>query len=439
MTRYGLLVVVGLVACGMPPSGIDAGSAGGGSTAGGSAGGGSSGGGSSGGGSSGGGSSGAGSTGGGSSGGGSSGGGATAGGSSAGGAAAGGSAGGSQAGGGAGGSPGRLHAFVGSGNGNITAYAVDVTTGAMTSLGATSAGSNPSFLAFDVPRGRLYAVNEGSSQIAAFTLASDAGLSLLNRVGSQGNGPAHVSVDPSGQWVFAANYGGGNVAVLRVTDGGLGAATDTEASGGQAHQILSDATGRFVYVPCKAANHVAQYRFDADAGQLTPLAPATVPTAANAGPRHLALHPGGTWAFLINELDDTLTSLRVEADGRLTPVDTKPTLPMGISGASNTTAEVQVHPNGRFVYGSNRGHNSIVAFSVDLTSGTLTLLGHTPTGGSTPRHFDIDPSGQLLLVGNLNSGAVHAFRVDANTGGLTALGQQATVNAPAFVGFTRLP
>jgi 6-phosphogluconolactonase len=336
------------------------------------------------------------------------------------------------------GTPGRLHAFVGSGNGNITAYAVDVSTGGMTQLGATSAGANPSFLAFDVPRGRLYAVNEGSSQIAAFRLSPDAGLTLLNRVSSQGNGPAHVSVDPSGRWVFAANYGGGNVAVLRVTDGGLGAATDTEASGGQAHQILPDATGRFVYVPCKAANHVAQYRFDADGGQLTPLSPATVATAPNAGPRHLALHPSGAWAFLINELDDTLTSMRVETDGRLTPVDTKPTLPMGVAGSSNTTAEVQVHPNGRFVYGSNRGHNSIVSFSLNETTGVLTLVGHTPTGGNTPRHFDVDPTGQLMLVGNQNSGTVNAFRIDGATGALTPLGQQASVNSPAFVGFTIL-
>ncbi len=424
----------------MAGSSTAGGAAGGSSTAGGSTAGGSTAGGSTAGGSTAGGSTAGGSTAGGSTAGGSTAGGSTAGGSTAGGSTAGGStAGGSTAGGAAGGSPGRLHAFVGSGNGNITAYSVDVATGALTLLGVTNGGANPSFLAFDVGRNRLYAANEGSSQIAAFTLSSDAGLTLLNRVGSQGNGPAHVSVDPSGRWVFAANYGGGNVAVLRVTDGGLGAATDTEASGGQAHQIISDATGRFVYVPCKAANHVAQYRFDADAGQLTPLSPATVATAANAGPRHLALHPSGAWAFLINELDDTLTSLRVEADGRLTPVDTKSTLPVGFSGASNTTAEVQVHPNGRFVYGSNRGHNSIVAFSVDAANGSLTLLGHTPTGGTTPRHFDIDPSGRLMLVGNQGSGTVHGFRIDASTGALTTLGQRAAVNSPAFVGFTSLP
>lgn len=314
------------------------------------------------------------------------------------------------------------------------------TSGALTLLGATNGGTNPSFLAFDVPRGRLYAVNEGNGQIAAFELRPDAGLALLNRVSSQGAGPAHVSVDPSGRWVMAANYTGGNVAVLPVRpgDGGLGPATDTEAAGGQAHQIISDATGRFVYVPCKAANYVAQYGFDADAGALTPLTPPTVATAAGAGPRHLALHPSGQWAFLINELDDTLTSLRVAADGRLTPVDTKSTLPAGFMGA-NTCAEVQVHPNGRFVFGSNRGHNSIVTFSVDQQTGALTLVGHAPTGGNTPRHFDVDPGGTLMLVGNQGSGTVHALRIDPSTGALTPLGQQAMVNAPAFVGLVVLP
>lgn len=353
-------------------------------------------------------------------------------------AAAGGAA---SAGGSAGGtaSTARLLAYVGSGNGNITAYAVNANTGAMTMLGATNGGTNPSFLAFDVPRARLYAVNEGNpGQIAAFELRADAGLALINRVSSQGAGPAHVSVHPSGRFVMAANYTGGNVAILPVRDGGLGAASDTDASGGQAHQIISDATGRFVYVPCKAADHVAQYRFDADAGTLAALSPATVSTANGAGPRHLALHPGGQWAFLINELDDTMTSMRVAADGRLTPVDTKSTLPAGFSG-NNTCAEVQVHPNGRFVFGSNRGHNSIVSFSFDETSGALTLVGHTPTGGATPRHFDLDPSGRLLLVANQGAGNVHALRIDPTTGVLTPLGQQAMVNSPAFVGMTLLP
>ncbi len=351
--------------------------------------------------------------------------------------------GGTSAGGNASGgtTTGPLVAFVGSGNGQITAYGVNVSTGAMTLLGATSGGTNPSFLAFDVARGRLYAVNEGTpGQIAAFALFPDAGVRLLNRASSQGAGPAHVSVHPSGQFVLAANYTGGNVAVLPVLpgDGGVGPASDTDASGSQAHQILSNAAGDRVYVPCKGADHVAQYAFNRDAGALSPLTPATVSTASGAGPRHLAIHPSGGWAFLINEVNSTLTSLRIEPDGRLTPVDTKGTLPTGFTG-TNTTAEVQVHPSGRFVFGSNRGHDSIVSFSFDSASGALTQVGHAPTGGATPRHFDLDPSGTLLLVANQGAGTVFALRIDPSTGLLTSLGRQAQVNAPAFVGMTRLP
>lgn len=447
--RTILLFVTALLACGQPTSTMDGGAAGG-STAGGTSGGGSVAGGSSAGGASGGGAtaggasggSGAGGTAGGGSAGGSSGGasgGAVAGGAVGGGSTAGGASGGGSTAGGA--TTGPLVAFVGSGNGQLTAYGVNVSTGAMTMLGATSGGTNPSFLAFDVARGRLYAVNEGTpGQIAAFALFPDAGLRLINRASSQGAGPAHVSVHPSGQFVLAANYSGNNVAVLPTIpgDGGVGPATDTKASGTQAHQILSNAAGDRVYVPCKGSDHVAQYSFNRDAGTLSPLTPATVPTAAGAGPRHLAIHPSGSWAFLINEVNSTLTSLRIETDGRLTPVDTKGTLPSGFSG-SNTTAEVQVHPNGQFVFGSNRGHNSIVTFSFDASNGTLTQVGHAPTGGATPRHFDLDPSGTLLLVANQGAGTVFALRINPATGVLTSLGQQATVNAPAFVGMTRLP
>jgi 6-phosphogluconolactonase len=361
---------------------------------------------------------------------------------SAGGAAGGVAGGTASAGGAAGGMApqGRLLAWVGSGNGTISTFAVDVTTGNMTLLGTANGGNNPSFLAIDTTRRRLYAVNEGGNgQVAAFSIRPDAGLASLNRVSSEGNGPAHVSVEPQGRWVFVANYNSGDVAVLPVTNLGLGTATDTDSSGGQAHQIFTDPQSRYVYVPCKAADHVAQYRLNVDAGTLTPLSPPTVSTANGAGPRHLALHPSGNWAFLINELNDTLSSMRVDAMGRLTAVDTKSTLPNGANGNNNTCAEVAVHPNGRFVYGSNRGDDSIVSFSVDATTGQLTLIGHVKTGGQTPRHFDIDPSGRLLLVANQSSGTIHAMRIDPMTGMLTTLGQKATANSPAFVGMAILP
>lgn len=335
------------------------------------------------------------------------------------------------------GAPPRLFVFTGGSNGQIRAFSFDATTGALTALGTTAGGSGSSFLAFDVPRGRLYATNEGSNQIAAFTLNSaDAGLTLLNRVSSGGNGPAHVSVDRTGQYVFASNYNGGTVAVLPAIAGGLSAPSQTISSLGQAHQLITDATNRFAYVPCKLDDEVAQFAFNA--GTLTPLSPAAMTTDAGAGPRHLALHPTLPRAYLINELGNTLQTLDVSAAGTLSPLQTLPTLPSTFT-MTNTTAEVAVHPNGRFVFGSNRGHDSIATWRVDQLTGLLTFVAHTLTGGTTPRHFSLDPSGNWMVVGNQGSNNLTVFRVDATTGALTSVGAPVTVTAPAFAGFVELP
>ncbi|MDP3152013.1 MAG: lactonase family protein [Archangium sp.] len=333
---------------------------------------------------------------------------------------------------------GRLVVFTGSSNGQIRTFAFNPVDGGLTSLGAISAGNGSSFLAIDVAHGRLYATNEGTNQIAAFALnTQDAGVQLINRVSSGGNGPAHVSFDRTGQFVFAANYNGGTVAVIPVVpDGGLAAPTQTITMLGQAHQIFTDPTNRFVYVPCKADDEVAQFSFNA--GTLTPLNPAAMSTDAGAGPRHLALHPTQPRAYVINELGNTLQTLNVSAAGALTPVQQVSTLPSGFN-SSNTTAEVAVHPNGQFVFGSNRGHDSIATWRVDPVTGFVTLIGHTPTGGQTPRHFSLDLSGNWLIVGNQGSGTLWLFRVNTVTGALTSVGEVATVTSPAFVGFVELP
>lgn len=332
------------------------------------------------------------------------------------------------------GMPGDTWAFVGSGNGRISRYRYGTDAGLLDFADSTMAGANPSYLAFLPRERRVYAVNETTpGQLSAFAVALDGGLALLNRVSSSGDGPAHLAVDPTGRWVAAANYGSGHVGVVALTDAGLGASVDVESPGTYPHQVVFSADGRFAWVPCKGSDLVAQFRFDAATGQLTANTPPSVATATGAGPRHLALHPGGQWAFLINELDSTLSSYAVSGGGALTLVDTKSTLPSGFMG-SNTGAHVVVHPSGHFVYGSNRGDNSLVAFSVSEATGALTLIGHVKTGGATPRDFTLTPDGSVLLVANQGAGTVHAFRVDAVTGALVALGQVATVNAPAFVG-----
>ncbi len=362
-------------------------------------------------------------------------------GSTAGGGSAGSSAGGSTAGGSAGGSaggatpPGTPYVYVGAGN-TIHIFRLELSDGGMTPRGQISAGNGSSFLAVHPSKRWLYAVNEGSSQVAAFAIdAGTGGLTFVNRVSSFGSGPAHLSVHPSGRWVLVSNYGSGDVATVPILDGGALSATATSNpnAGMNAHQIIADPSGANVYVPCLGVNRVVQYDFD---GGLTPKAPGFYTTASGAGPRHIDLHPNGRWAYLINETDRTMSALDV-SNGRLTHKQTLSTVPAGVNTGS--TAEVFVHPAGHSVYGSNRGHNSIVHFRLDA-NGMMTLVGHTSTGGMIPRSFGLSPDGTLLLVANQTSNTIVAMRVDPATGALTSLGPVASLPAnPSYVGVVLLP
>ncbi len=338
----------------------------------------------------------------------------------------------------AGAGPTTFHVYVGSEAGDIHHLLLDGASGALTARSRTAAGDNPSFLAFAPDRRHLYAVNEASptGQVSAFAIDGATGeLTFLNRVSSEGQGPAHLSVDPGGRFVLVSNYNDGAIATIAIAaDGRLGATADTANPGRNAHQILTDASGRNVLVPCLGANLVAQFAFDPQSGALTPHATPSVASAPGAGPRHLDLHPGQRWAYVINELSSSITAHDYDAaTGLLTPRDTVSTLPAGFGG-SNTCAEIFVHPSGRFVYGSNRGHDSVARFAVDAQTGALTPLGHTPTGGRTPRSFGLTPDGALLLVANQRSDDVRVFRVDPISGELTAVGTPVSIPRPSFVG-----
>jgi 6-phosphogluconolactonase len=281
-------------------------------------------------------------------------------------------------------------------------------------------------------------VNEGSpGNVVAFSINQTTGaLTRLNQQSSTGDGPAHVSVDRQGRWVLVANYNGGNAAVLPIgQDGRLAAQVDTESFGGgsQAHMILTSPDNHYAYVPCKGRDIVAMFAFEVATGALTATTPPTLTLPAGTGPRHLDFHPSGRFAYLVGELNSTLTALGINtANGTMTRIEAESSLPAGFSG-SNTGADVHVSPNGRFVYSSNRGHNSIAIFSIDQTTGSLTLVGHQPTGGNTPRNFHIDPSGTFLLAANQGSGTVVVFRIGPE-GRLSSTGNAVNVNAPAFVG-----
>ena len=320
----------------------------------------------------------------------------------------------------------------------IHVFSLDPQSGALSPRGAPiAAGNGPSYMAADASRHFLYVVNESASAVAAFAIDQVSGaLSLVNRVPSGGNGPTHVSLDGSGNFVLVANYTSGDATVLaRKSDGSLGAVVGSRAFGGNAatHCIRTDPQSRFVFVANKDLNIVAELALDG-AGALKDNAPPSIAPASGSGPRHIDFHPTGRYAYVIDENASAIDAYTYDAGtGLLAKLQTISTLPAGFTGA-NTGAEVQVAPSGRFVYGSNRGDDSIVIFAIDQASGKLTLVGHTKTRGKTPRQFQIDATGRFLLVGNQDTDTVAVFAVDPSAGSLAPLGGLTNVASPAYVG-----
>ncbi len=319
---------------------------------------------------------------------------------------------------------------------------------------------SPSFLAIH-PNGRfLYAVGEigdfrggKTGAIGAFALDRETGrLALLNQQSSGGAGPCHLVTDKAGKHVLAANYGGGSVAVLAIRkDGSLGEATSVirhEGSsvnpqrqrGPHAHSINLDARNRFAIAADLGLDKLLIYRFNGDKGTLTANDEPYAAVNPGAGPRHFAFHPNGRNAYVINELFCTVTAFDYDSKrGVLKETQSISTLPPGESVKGGySTAEVQVHPSGKFVYGSNRGHDSIVVFSVEPKTGRLSHVENEPTQGKTPRNFGIDPNGKFLLAANQNSDTVVVFRIDAATGELTPTGKTLEVPKPVCVKFVKL-
>ncbi|MEI9953343.1 MAG: lactonase family protein [Pseudomonadota bacterium] len=331
--------------------------------------------------------------------------------------------------------------YVGSTNGQISIFTLDAALGKLTLVKSVAAGNYPSFLAFDPTLAHLYAVNEPDGKVASFGVDPKTGdLTFLNRVDSGGAAPAFVSVDHSGKYLMVANYNGGTTRVFSIAaDGRLGPPTDNKSPGMNSHMILTDPGNKFAFVMNKGSDTVTQYAFDASNGTLMPNAVPSVMTAAGAGPRHLAFHPNGKYAYLIAENNDTLSAYSYDAMlGQLTFLESKSTLPAGTDGSSNTCAEVVVAPSGKFVYGSNRGHDSIARFSIAAATGKLTFIDTTPTGGKVPRSFTLSLDGQLMLVAN-ESGTVTSFSVDTKSGALTELVSLEVPQKPQFVGIANLP
>jgi len=328
----------------------------------------------------------------------------------------------------------------------------DSRSGELRTLGAVDAGPNPSFLAIDLNGRALYAVNEtdkfdgkASGGVTAFNIASNTGaLSKIGARPSEGTGPCYVSVDKAGRAVLVANYDGGSVALLPIGSGsalapatsvikhtGSGPVADRQGEP-HAHCIVTDPSNRFALAADLGADRVFLYKFDGRS--LRHVEGGDGVMRAGSGPRHIAFHPSAPVVFVSCELDSTVTALRFDADrGALTVLDTQSTLPAGWKG-ENYPADIHVAPSGRTVYVSNRGHNSIAAFSVSAT-GTLALKQTISTGGDWPRNFTIDPSGRWLLVANQKSNSIVVFARDGKSSRLTATRQKLELPSPVCLRF----
>jgi 6-phosphogluconolactonase len=272
---------------------------------------------------------------------------------------------------------------------------------------------------------------------------------LLNELPSRGSAPCYVSFDRTGKYVLVANYGGGSLTVFpMLTDGRLGEASAfvqhtgssvrPEQKSAHAHSIDLSADNRFAIAADLGMDEVVVYRFDANRGRLTPNQPRFAKLKPGAGPRHFTFHPNGRSAYVVNELDSTVTSFSYDRQsGTLRELQTISTLPKDFT-RHNDDAEIHVHPNGRFLYASNRGHDSIAVFAIDGEKGTLTFLEAVPTQGKTPRYFGIDPTGTHLLAANQDSGTIVVFNIDPKSGRLTPTGQVLQVPSPVCLAFVKM-
>lgn len=355
--------------------------------------------------------------------------------------------------------PSKLWVFVGtytSGKSEgLYVLQMDLATGKLERKSVAKGVVNPSFVAIH-PTGKfVYSVGEISDfggagkkvgAINAFAFDGSTGtLKLLNQQSSGGAGPCHVVVDRTGQVALAANYGGGSVCALPIkADGSLSEATGFVQHTGSsvnpgrqkephAHSINVDPANRFAVAADLGIDQVLVYALDPTRGTLKSHSATKV--APGAGPRHFAFHPSGKFAYVINELALTVTAFRFDAEkGTLTEIQMLSTLPDGASH-QGSTAEVQVHPSGKFLYGSNRGHDSIVVYAIDQSTGRLTYVENESTQGSTPRNFGLDPTGSYLLAANQASDSIVVFRIDPQTGALTATGEKIEIPIPVCVKF----
>lgn len=341
------------------------------------------------------------------------------------------------------------------GSKGIYAFRFNTITGESDGIGLVAETANPSFLAVDPNRKYLYAVNEIdnfngglSGAVSAFSIDQVTGrLTLLQQVSSLGSDPAHVSLDKTGRYLLVANYSSGNIAAFPIEkDGRLGphsafvqhsgsSVNKERQAGPHAHAIEPSYDNQFVLTADLGLDKLLVYRFDQKTGSLAANDPAFAKVSPGAGPRHFAIAPSGKFVYLVNELSSTVTVFAYTASaGKLQEQQTISTLSAGFAG-ENTTAEIEEDAQGKYLYVSNRGDDSIAVFAIDPPNGKLSFVERVATGGKTPRHFTLDPTGKWLLAANQDSNSITVFSVDPSNGRLTPTSHALQVATPVCVVF----
>ena len=361
-------------------------------------------------------------------------------------------------------SPGKYFVYVGtytaesSTSKGIYAYRYDPHGSTLTPLGLVAETTNPSFLAVHPNHRFLYAVNETgdykgqkSGAVTAFSIDHVTGkLTQLNQVASGGADPCYITVDKTGKYVLVANYTGGSISAFPVlADGRLGEASafiqhtghgtnPKRQEGPHAHSIDLSPDNRFAIVDDLGLDETLVYKFDSAKGSLTLNDPPFAQAAPGAGPRHFAFHPNGKFGYVLDEMGSTVSAFNYDGTGGvLHPLQTISSLPKGFAG-HNDAAEIEVHPSGKFLYASNRGHDSNALFSIDPNKGTLKLIEYVPTKGASPRNFAIDPTGKLIFAENEKSDNIVLFRINPQSGRLTPTGKVLDISQPVCVKFVPL-
>jgi len=340
-------------------------------------------------------------------------------------------------------------------DGGIYLCRIDLKSGEISLIKENRGIDNPSFISIDSSNRFLFAVNEvdktedySGGSVSSFVVKKDDGsLKLVNKQSTLGGSPCFITSDSADKFLLVTNYSGGSIIVFPILEGGnIGRNIRFIQNTGHSinpdrqenphpHSIVLSADNHYAFIPDLGLDKIHIYRFDQESGNLSSLPFPSVSLKPGAGPRHFTFHPKLKFAYVINELDSTITGFRYKpVNGKLTAIQTIRTLPGDFQGESYC-ADIHIHPNGKFLYGSNRGHNSIACYSIDQSNGKLEMFGCTSTLGDWPRNFAIDPTGQYLLAANQRSNNIFTFRINKESGELTPTKFFVEINQPVCIKF----